>query len=162
EDEVRLKPGDRLDFLPGAELEPYVGFYEGNSVCPCGTMSAFRSRVSPRISIGRYCSIGPNVATYPGSHPLEHVTTSIFTHAPRSRLGQVFAANPRMTPLTYPFSQKSPPAIGHDVWIGRGSVILAGVRLETGAVVAANSVVTRSVGPYEIVAGNPARVVRRR
>lgn len=46
--------------------------------------------------------------------------------------------------------------IGDDVWIGFGSVVLSGIRIGEGAVIAAGSVVTRDVGAYEIVAGSPA------
>jgi acetyltransferase-like isoleucine patch superfamily enzyme len=53
-------------------------------------------------------------------------------------------------------------AIGDDVWIGAGAVVLPGVSVATGAVVAANAVVTQDVPPYAIVAGVPARVVGER
>jgi virginiamycin A acetyltransferase len=49
-----------------------------------------------------------------------------------------------------------------DVWIGHGAIILQGVRIGEGSVVAAGSVVTKDVAPYTIVAGNPARTVRDR
>lgn len=52
--------------------------------------------------------------------------------------------------------------IGNDVWIGASAVILGGIKIGEGAVIGAGSVVTRDVEPYAIVAGNPARVVRRR
>lgn len=52
--------------------------------------------------------------------------------------------------------------IGHDVWIGAHSVVAAGVRIGTGAVVGANSFVNQDVPPYAIVAGTPARVIRQR
>lgn len=55
-----------------------------------------------------------------------------------------------------------PVVIGNDVWVGAGTVILRGVRIGDGAVVAANSVVTRDVPPYTVVAGSPAKVVGRR
>ena len=52
--------------------------------------------------------------------------------------------------------------IGHDVWIGRGAVIMGGTRIGNGAVVAANAVVTKDVPPYAIVGGSPARILRYR
>jgi len=56
----------------------------------------------------------------------------------------------------------APITIGNDVWIARGAVILKGVTIGTGAVVGANSVVTRDVPEMTIVAGVPARIIRRR
>jgi acetyltransferase-like isoleucine patch superfamily enzyme len=52
--------------------------------------------------------------------------------------------------------------IGEDVWIGRGVMICPGVHIGNGAVVGANSVVTKDVEPYAVVAGCPARLIRRR
>ncbi len=52
--------------------------------------------------------------------------------------------------------------IGNDVWIGMNSLILSGVHIGDGAIIGAYSVVTKDVEPYTIVAGNPAKVVRKR
>jgi virginiamycin A acetyltransferase len=52
--------------------------------------------------------------------------------------------------------------VGSDVWLGRESMVLPGVRIGDGAIVAAGSVVSSDVPPYGVVAGNPARLVRRR
>ena len=52
--------------------------------------------------------------------------------------------------------------IGSDVWIGSESMILAGVNIGSGAVVAARAVVTKDVPPYAIVAGNPAKIIKYR
>ena len=52
--------------------------------------------------------------------------------------------------------------IGNDVWIGHGAIITAGVSVGDGAVVGANAVVTKDVGPYTIVGGVPARLIRYR
>ncbi len=52
--------------------------------------------------------------------------------------------------------------VGNDVWIGRGATIHAGVRIGDGAVVGTRAVVTADVRPYAIVAGDPARELRRR
>lgn len=53
-------------------------------------------------------------------------------------------------------------SIGRDVWIGAGAVVVGGISIGDGAIVAAGSVVTRSVEPFAIVAGNPARFIKSR
>ena len=57
---------------------------------------------------------------------------------------------------------RSDTTVGHDVWLGYQALVLPGVSIGHGAVVAAASVVSADVPPYAIVAGNPARVVRAR
>ncbi len=94
-------------------------------------------------SIGRYCSIGNNVMLGMDKqrHPLTWATTS----------PEVYIQH-----KTKSLSSR----IGHDVWIGQGAVVMSGVEVATGAVIGINSVVTKDVLPYEIVAGNPARHIR--
>ncbi|MDX6350702.1 MAG: virginiamycin acetyltransferase [Streptomyces sp.] len=62
----------------------------------------------------------------------------------------------------HPHRLSRPVHIGDDVWIGYGAVVLSGLSIGRGAVVAAGAVVTSDVDPYDIVAGNPARRVGRR
>lgn len=107
------------------------------------------------LTIGRYCSIADGVELLlGGNHRTDWVTTYPFPALPglwpeaRERTG--FAGT------------RGDIAIGHDVWIGSQAMILSGVSIGHGAVVAARSVVTRDVPPYAIVAGNPARPVRLR
>lgn len=52
--------------------------------------------------------------------------------------------------------------IGNDVWIGTSAVILSGVKIGHGAVVAAGSLVTKNIPPYAIVGGNPAKIIKYR
>ena len=102
--------------------------------------------------IGRFCSIGNNVVIgqYKGErgHPMSWVSTYPF---------QLGAQAPT---LRDPGIQGA--YIGHDVWIGREAMIMEGVNIGTGAVVAGRSVVTRDVPEYAVVAGIPARVIRYR
>ncbi len=62
----------------------------------------------------------------------------------------------------YPFPKKGDTVIGHDVWIGTEAMVMPGIRIGHGAIVAARAVVTRDVPDYAVVAGNPARVVKMR
>lgn len=99
--------------------------------------------------IGRFCSIGNAVVIGQerAGHPLNWVSSHPFQYTGTS--------------LQYAALGK-PAEIGHDVWIGREAMILEGVIVGTGAVIAARSVVTRDVPPYAVVAGTPARVLRYR
>lgn len=66
------------------------------------------------------------------------------------------------TPMRLQPHTSAPIRIGNDVWIGRGSCILPGITIGDGAVIGANSVVTRDIPPYAIAAGAPARFLRQR
>lgn len=52
--------------------------------------------------------------------------------------------------------------IEDDVWVGYGAIIMSGVKIGRGSIVAAGSVVTKDVGPYSIVGGNPAKIIKKR
>lgn len=57
---------------------------------------------------------------------------------------------------------KGDTVIGNDVWIGQNAVILPGVHIGDGAIIGANSVVGSVVEPYTVIAGNPAKMLRKR
>lgn len=104
------------------------------------------------LTIGSYCSIGPGVLFLcKVDHPLDYPSTFPF----RTLLWNKNQGNKDAT-------TKGPIQLGHDVWIGARAIILSGVTIGTGAVVAAGAVVTKDVPPYAIVGGNPARLIRKR
>jgi acetyltransferase-like isoleucine patch superfamily enzyme len=108
---------------------------------------------SARVSIGKWCSIASDVEIMPGgNHRIDTVTSYPMRQ---------YLVPDHMERVGKPWS-KGDVAIGNDVWIGQGAKILGGLTIGDGAVVAAWSVVTKDVPPYAIVAGVPARVVRRR
>ena len=108
-----------------------------------------------RLTIGRYCSIADKVEILlGGDHRLDWVSTYPFA----AMAGLWPGAD---APEDY-HASRGDVRIGNDVWLGSGCLILSGVTVGHGAVVAAHAVVARDVPPYAVVAGNPARVVRRR
>ena len=106
-----------------------------------------------RVRIGPYCSIADGVTIMTGGgHRLDWVSTFPF----RVRFGLPGAFHDG-----HPAS-KGDVTIGSDVWIGAGVTILSGVTIGDGAAIGANATVTSDVLPYAVVAGNPAREIRRR
>lgn len=68
----------------------------------------------------------------------------------------------RITPQPQEYPFKGNTVIGNDVWIGYEAVIMPGIKIGDGAIIASKSVVTKDVKPYTIVGGNPAIVIRQR
>jgi acetyltransferase-like isoleucine patch superfamily enzyme len=103
------------------------------------------------VRIGAFCSIGPDVVFVTGGiHPVDWVSSFPF----RAKFGLPGAFKDGM-PMT-----RGPVVVGNDVWIGGEAMVLSGVTIGDGAVVAARAVVTRDVPPYAVVAGTPARLLR--
>ncbi len=101
-----------------------------------------------KLSIGSFCSIGDETVFLLGGN---HSTKTLLTYPFKNfLLGEIEA------------DTKGPITIEDNVWIGYGSLILSGITIKTGAVVAAGAVVTKDVEPYTIVGGNPARHIKAR
>ena len=108
-----------------------------------------------RCRIGRFCSVADNVSIGLASHPMEWVSTSPAFYHGRDSIPKDLAS------LDYD-PAPAETVIGNDVWIGRRSVIMPGVKIGDGAIIAASAVVTKDVPPYTVVGGNPAEFIRRR
>lgn len=110
-----------------------------------------------RLIIGKFCSIasGTRFIMGPANHRISSVTTYPF-HV----FGGAWSENtpPHLEQLPF----KGDIVVGNDVWIGRESVIMPGVNIGDGAIIAACSVVVRDVPPYSVFGGNPARFIKKR
>lgn len=110
-----------------------------------------------RVFLGKYNSIGRDCNFFlHANHRPDWVTTS------SQLLGPVTNEIAQMHMRMGHPSCKGDIIIENDVWIGAKSTIMSGVKIHNGSIVAAESVVTKDVPPYAIVAGNPAKVVKYR
>ncbi|CAN7531305.1 chloramphenicol acetyltransferase [Bradyrhizobium sp. LjRoot220] len=108
-------------------------------------------------SIGKFCSIAAMTRINPGNHPMHRATQAHFTY----RASAYFPGESDDAEF-FEWRRAHYIHIGHDVWIGHGAIILPGRNVGTGAVIAAGAIVTKDVPAYTIVAGNPARAIKRR
>lgn len=104
--------------------------------------------------IGKFCSIAPGCNIGGTGHPIDWVSTSSVFHKWDNILKKNFSRH------EYEIFSKT--KIGNDVWIATNSMIKAGVTISDGAIIGMGSVVTKNVGPYEIWAGNPAKLIKKR
>ena len=108
-----------------------------------------------KLIIGKFCQIATGVEFImnDANHQMSAVSTFPFYTLDGWDMEAPSAAD-------MPF--KGNTVIGNDVWIGQNAVILPGVNIGDGAIIGANSVVGSNIAPYTIVAGNPAKVIRKR
>jgi len=125
--------------------------------------------LSGEISIGKNTSLwGPNIQVLTHKHPISignfcsiarDVTIQEYFHD-HSRLTTYFIGrNVLGKDIKKEVTSKGPIHIGSDVWIGTGSQIMSGVTVGDGAVVGANSVVTKDIPPFAVVGGVPAKII---
>lgn len=137
-----------------SQLDDYV-FLKHHTTCELSKVglrsSAGFNSVLRSAVIGKYCSISWFTTVGAVNHHFDTITTHAFPVRARFGLTNVEGSMPEVT-----------TTVGNDVWIGCNVVILPGVTISDGAVVAAGSIVTRDVPPYAVVAGAPARVLRYR
>lgn len=114
-----------------------------------GQLNVINHSSSYRLSLGNYCSIAPEVLfVVCGGHAMNHLST--------------FPFKAHCLSGGYEAISKGDIVIEDDVWIGTRAIILSGVHIGKGAIVAAGAVVTSDIPEYSIVAGVPAKVVKKR
>ena len=153
--------------IPGYDKEIYVKPTIKNPQIIVGDFtyiadSDFESHVThlyewngDRLIIGKFCQIAAGVefVMNGANHQMNAVSTFPFF-----TLEGWNASAPQKSDM----SLKGDTVIGNDVWIGQNATIMPGVHIGDGAIIGANSLVSKDVEPYTIVAGNPIRVIRKR
>ncbi len=132
----------------------YSGYHHGHSFEHCVRYLDRKRKDVDKLIIGKYCSIGSG-AVFMMAGNQGHRTDWISTF-PFYYQANIFKTSKN------PYKKVGDTIVGHDVWIGSEAMIMAGVTIGTGAVIAARAVVTKDVEPYAIVGGNPAEFIKYR
>lgn len=113
--------------------------------------------------VGKYCSIAPHVTFLASTHPTRKwVSTHPCFYSKRKLVGFTFADSDLFDEHPKVTGESESIIVGNDVYIGYGATIVGPVKIGDGAIIGANSVVTRDVEPFDIVAGVPAKTIRKR
>jgi acetyltransferase-like isoleucine patch superfamily enzyme len=122
----------------GVERTKLINYGEGNN-----------------LFVGHFCSIANDCTVFVGgNHRIDWITTFPFGHIATEDFGsEKIDGHPASNGDVF---------IGHDVWIGRGSTIMSGVKIGNGAVIAANSHVVSDVADFQVYGGNPAKLIKPR
>lgn len=106
-------------------------------------------------TIGKFCSIGPNLFCGFGIHPTNGLSTSPAFYSKNKQCGISFSSENKIV-------ENLPITIGNDVFIGMNVTILDGVTIGDGAVIGAGAIVSKDIPPYAIAVGSPIRIIRYR
>ncbi|EKT59812.1 MULTISPECIES: CatB-related O-acetyltransferase [Providencia] len=119
-----------------------------------GRHSYFSNTFSAYASFGNFCSIGPNtIVGGLGKHPTDQISTHPIFFSTRKQSGRSFVEENH-------FTEFAQTIIGNDVWIGANAIVLDGVKIGNGVIIAAGAVVTKDIPDYAIVAGIPAKIIK--
>jgi acetyltransferase-like isoleucine patch superfamily enzyme len=155
----RISSNDQFEgnnYIAGCILDSYVGY---------GSYISNGSYLK-KAKIGRFCSIAPGVRMTAGQHPVDFVSTSPAFHLKRNAAGKSYVQedlfNVKASRDGAGFSGGYDIIIGNDVWIGQDAMLFPGITVGDGAVIGARALVNKSVPPYSVCAGVPAKVLRYR
>lgn len=167
--EIQFNPGVKYvideNFVFSAPCAPYGGVHPNNRNGQMGMFSYSWSQIGVFLgSIGNYCSIAGHTIFGDSEHRLDVLTTSnvlwdtaAFGGFTQRKFGSVKYPKVTGSPKTF-----LPIEIEHDVWIGIRCYIKQGVKIGTGSVIGAHTVVTKDIPPYSVVVGNPGVIKRKR
>jgi len=134
----------------------FIGMFNNLNNVQIGdfTYIAGKSRIR-NAKIGSYTSIAKGLNTGFGTHPTNFFSTSPIFHSSNNVFKKKYI-------LENNFEEFKETIIGNDVWIGLNVILMDGVNIGDGSIIAAGSVVTKNVPPYSIVGGVPAKLIKMR
>ena len=131
----------------------YSGYYHHHSFDDCARYLAPDRDDVDKLIIGSYCSIGSGaVFMMAGNQGHQRNWVSTFPF--------FYQDNPNFAGAKDGFERAGDTVVGNDVWIGSEAMIMSGVTIGDGAIIASRAVVTKDVAPYSVVGSNPAKHIR--
>lgn len=149
-----LAKSEKANCCFGKNTRIYPPFFLHNVQLGDYSYIAKNSNIS-NTTIGKFCSIGPNVCCGLGKHPINGISTSPMFYSTKCQNGATLSAKDK-------YEEFLPISIGNDVFIGANVTILDGVTIADGAIIGAGAVVTKDIPPYAIAIGVPAKVIKYR
>jgi acetyltransferase-like isoleucine patch superfamily enzyme len=151
------------DFYPGAiisdtEFQGYNVVFNDTIIdgCKLGAHTYVQKKATIfNAEIGKFCSIAAYVSIGPGIHKTDGISTHPVFYLQNTPLVKKYSDKDL-------FTSSKKTLIGNDVWIGERAIIVDGVSIGNGSIVAAGAVVTKDVLPYSIVGGVPAKILKMR
>lgn len=144
-----------ISFFKNNNLEesraPYLIYSENNIIAGRESYhnGNFKVKGHGTLHIGSYCAIGEDVKVILSNHNFNYVSMQYTFY--RKNFDE------------FPYDlEKGKTVIGNDVWIGDNVLILPNINIGDGAILGGGAVVTKDIEPYTIVAGNPAKIIRKR
>jgi chloramphenicol O-acetyltransferase type B len=162
-DSMIIKDHVKCRHIVVGDYSYYAGYYHGHSFDECVMyLDALDNAINPedldRLIIGKFCSIASGVKFMMGGtqgHNYEWIAAYSL-----DSFDDDFDGYLTTPPKAHKW--KGDTVIRNDVWIGAEAMIMPGAHIADGAIVAARSVVTKPIGPYEVWGGNPARLIKKR
>ncbi|MGW4119295.1 CatB-related O-acetyltransferase [Nocardia sp. NPDC004711] len=142
---------------PNIEVGDFSYFDDPDAATTFETNNVLYAFGPEKLIIGKYCAIASNTRFIMAG--ANHATSGVSTF-PFTIFGGTWAEETMDIITAIP--SRGDTVVGNDVWIGYNSLIMPGVHIGDGAIIATGAVVTSDVPPYTIVGGNPAQVVKQR
>lgn len=148
--EVDLLKNETRNVIFTEKVKLYPPYKIFNATIGDYTYIASNSKIS-YTEIGKFCSIGPNLVSGWGIHPINGISTSPTFYSTKKQNGFSFTAEDKVT-------ERENIKIGNDVFIGMNVTILDGITIGDGAVIGAGAVVSKDIPPYAIAIGCPIKI----
>lgn len=156
---IIIKDHIKSNHISVGDYSYYSGYYHGKKFEDCVMYldevdNRFEDGMIDKLIIGKFCSIATGTKFMMGGTQ-GHNYNWIASY-PLDSFDDQKSAIPKGS------KRKGDTVIGNDVWLGAEVLIMPGIKISNGAVIASRSVVTKDIGPYEVWGGSPAKLIKKR